>query len=373
MKQEYKEIENILNVVKLKIDAHLKFKEAYNKQLAFDFSLFQFFNIGENKISNVLAFFLDIYGNHGQGDVFLKEFLKDFYKKEIEIKQLENVCEKVITNGRRLDVFIQLEGLSIAIENKVWADDQNNQLKDYSTYLETKSKGQYLLLYLNPYGEDPKLKSIDEKQKKILIDNNKLKIIGYKQDIIPLINKWLAICEADNVSHFLKEFKKYLEIKFLGKNTLNMAKELRKIILENKREVKHLLNEYKQIEQEVIDKINEVGKKLNETETTSFSDLEIAKVGPKNYYSHRYYKWGISKNGNIIWAQIINEGIDLIFDYWITMEEKTKGEFEVILSDMEFKRRVNTGDYSKNTSELCDFFLNQVKIISESFTKYESK
>src|SRR5690606_34349033 len=116
---------------------------------------------------------------------------------------------------------------TIAIENKIWADDQNNQLRDYSNFLERKSQGNYQLLYLNPYGLEPKSKSIDNKLKESLISQNKLKIIGYKQDIIPLINNWLVICEADNVSHFLKEFKKYLEIKFLGKNTLNMSKELR--------------------------------------------------------------------------------------------------------------------------------------------------
>ena len=53
------EIKDILNTVKSRIDAHIKFKKEYDKQLAFDFSLFQFFKIGENKISQVLAYFLD--------------------------------------------------------------------------------------------------------------------------------------------------------------------------------------------------------------------------------------------------------------------------------------------------------------------------
>jgi hypothetical protein len=54
-------IENLLDIVKSKIEAHLKFKKEYDKQLAFDFNLFQFFSVGENKNSQVLAYFLDVY------------------------------------------------------------------------------------------------------------------------------------------------------------------------------------------------------------------------------------------------------------------------------------------------------------------------
>jgi hypothetical protein len=95
--EEFKEIKNIINVVKSRIDAHLKFKREYDKQLAFDFSLFQFFSIGENKISQVLAYFLDEKQNHGQGDIFLREFVKAFYDKEVDIHHSVNICEKVIT------------------------------------------------------------------------------------------------------------------------------------------------------------------------------------------------------------------------------------------------------------------------------------
>jgi hypothetical protein len=119
MKQEFKEIENLLSIVKSRIDAHLKFKNEYNKQLAFDFSMFQFFSIDENKISQVLAYFLDVNQNHGQGNLFLNEFLLTFFGSIKEIKQIENICEKVISNKRRIDIYIQLSDITIAIENKI--------------------------------------------------------------------------------------------------------------------------------------------------------------------------------------------------------------------------------------------------------------
>ena len=187
---EFTEVKSVLNVVKSRIDAHLKFKKEYDKQLALDFSLFHFFPIGEIKISQVLAYFLDINQNHGQGNVFLNEFIKTFYDKEIEINQVENSCEKVIAENRRIDIYIRIEGLTIGIENKIWAEDQINQLKDYSAFLEKESSGNFLLLYLTPYGLEPHPKSINEKLKKRLVEENKLKFISYKHDIIILINRW---------------------------------------------------------------------------------------------------------------------------------------------------------------------------------------
>ncbi|MGV0847821.1 PD-(D/E)XK nuclease family protein [Empedobacter falsenii] len=370
MKEELIEIEHLLTIVKSRIDAHLKFKEEYNTQLAFDFSLFQFFSIGENKISQVLAFFLDINQNHGQGDIFLKEFIKTFYEKDIEIKQIENVCEKVITKNRRIDVYIELKDLTIAIENKIWADDQNNQLRDYSNFLEKKSQGNYQLLYLNPYGLEPKSKSIDNTLKESLISQNKFKIIGYKQDIIPLINNWLVICEADNVSHFLKEFKKYLEIKFLGKNTLNMSKELREIIYSNEREVQLLVNEYKELENEILSKLNTVGKELDKIHLELSEGIELSKSGLFNWSGARVYKYSLSKGGNKIWIQFVKEEISLYSGFYL--QEGTDTIFKDILLELGINNRIKI-NHKLNKTELINIFLNQVKIANESFKKYEKK
>jgi hypothetical protein len=54
MPQDFKPIEHILTVVKSRIEAHQKFKSVYNKQLAFDFSLFQFFSINENNFKSFI-------------------------------------------------------------------------------------------------------------------------------------------------------------------------------------------------------------------------------------------------------------------------------------------------------------------------------
>lgn len=369
--KEFKEIENLLNIVKSQIDTHLKFKKEYDKQLALDFSLFQFFTIGENKISQVLAYFLDVNQNHGQGNIFLKEFVNTFCDKEIEIEQLENICEKIIpNNNRRIDIYIKLKDFTIAVENKIWADDQNNQLRDYSAFLEQKSQGNYLLLYLSPYGLEPKTKSIKEKLKESLIEKKKLKIISYKDDIISLINNWLVICEADNVSHFLKEFKKYLEIKFLGKNTLNMSKELRAIIHKNEREVQQLVNEYKGIENEILSKLNTVGKELDKTQPVLDFGIEISKSGLFNWNGSRVYKYSISKNGNKIWIQFVKEEIHLYSNYYL--EEGTDLIFKEILTELNINNHIKI-NHNQTKSELVNIFLSQVKVANESFRIYDER
>src|SRR5690554_332842 len=370
MVNEMLEIENILNVVKSRIDAHLKFKKEYDKQLAFDFNLFQFFSVGENKISQVLAYFLDVHQNHGQGNVFLNEFIKTFYGEEIDISQIENVCEKVITQKRRIDIYIKLKGLTIAIENKIWADDQNNQLKDYSQFLEQNSQGNYLLLYLNPYGLEPTNKSIEDKLKESLVKQNKLKVIGYKQDIIPLINNWLANCEADNVSYFLKEFKKYLEVKFLGKNTLKMSKELRDIIYKNEREVQELVNEYKEIENEVLTKLNTVGKELDKITPVVDTDIEISKSGLFNWEGARVYKYSVSKNENKIWVQFVKSEIHVYSNYYL--QEGTDSIINDILNELGINKHKEV-DHKLNTKELVDIFLNQVKIANDCLKRYDER
>ena len=292
---EYAKIEDLLSIIKSKIDAHNEFKQEYNKQLAFDFSLFNFFKVGENKTSQILAYFLDEKQSHGQGDLFLNEFVKSICELDVNTTHSYNKCEKTITDKRRIDIYIELSDFTIAIENKIWADDQSDQLTDYANYLKVKSNNRFLLLYLTPYGSEPSEKSISNKFKQELIDNKQLKIISYKQDIIKLINNWLVICEADNVSYFIKEFKKYLEVKFIGKNTLNMSKNLREIIYNNENEVKSLVSEYKSIELEVLQKLNEVGKALDNEIPKLDEDLELSKSGLFNWEGTRVYKYSISK------------------------------------------------------------------------------
>lgn len=363
-------IEKIIYEVKSKMDAHNKFKEAYNQQLAFDFSLFNFFSIGENKVSQVLAFFLDVNQNHGQKDIFLKEFLRMFYENDFEIVQIENRCEKPILNNRRIDIYIKLKNLTIAIENKIWADDQHNQLKDYLCFLNNVSSGEYKMFYLNPYGLQPSSNSINENLKEQYIAEGKLEIIGYKQHIIPLISRWISICEADNVTYFLKEFKKYLETKFLGKNTINMSKELTDLLYQNQKEVTAIVNEYKRIENEINNVLNELGKQLKNINPILSEGISLSKSNVFNYGDSRVYKFSIAKGTNKIWIQYSRDSITFNSSYYL--QEGTDEVFKDILKDLgiNHKKPIN---HKLSKNELIKIFLDQVEIANKSFSIYEDK
>ncbi len=371
--EDYSKIEQILRIVKSKIDAHKEFRKAYDKQLAFDFSLFIFFKVGENKVSEILAYFLDEHQSHGQGDIFLKEFVRQFWPKkdgeeEIDVSNASVICEKGITNKRRIDVFIQLKDRIIAIENKIWAADQPNQLKDYADYLEKQTGGNFLLLYLTPYGAAATEKSIDSKFREELAGKEQYKRISYKHDIFTLIDKWAAICEADNVLHFIKEFKKFLKIKFLGNNTLNMSKNLKEIIYENQEEVGSLVKEYKAIEDEIVKKLNDVGKALELKTPQVAADLQISKSGLFNWYETRVYKYSISKGVNKIWVEYYKKEVHLYSHYYL--QEGTEPEFKQVVDDSELRRHAVI-DYNLSKNKLVDLFLERVQIACEIFAEYD--
>lgn len=365
---DYNKIKEILSIVKSKIEAHTEFKKEYNKQLAFDFNLFNFFNVGENKVSEILAFFLNPKESHGQGNIFLKEFVTAFYKEDVDLSNAYIECEKIITNKRRIDLYIKLKDFTIAIENKIWADDQPNQLKDYATFLEKETKGNFLLLYLNPYGSIPTEKSIDNEYKEKLFSKEQYKKISYKNDILILIDKWSAICEADNVTFFIKEFKKYLKIKFLGNNTINMSAKLREIIKNNQVEVTALVKEYNTIGDEIVSKLNEVGKELDKRNPILNEDLSLSKSGLFNWYGTRVYKYSISKGTNKIWIQLFREDIFLYSNYYF--QDGTDEKFKEITKELELNDRLEV-DHKKSKSELIAIFLEQVEKTNEIFKEYD--
>ena len=84
----------------------------------------------ENVISNILAFFFDTSEEHGLKDLWLKSFV-DCYNltagANIQLSELENIEREHSTEeNKRLDIIILLSNAIIAIENKVYANANNN-------------------------------------------------------------------------------------------------------------------------------------------------------------------------------------------------------------------------------------------------------
>lgn len=140
----------------------------------------------ETMHSAILAEFLNPEGSHGQGDVYLKEFLATVGKDEI-LSNFDTLTASVITehtipNGR-LDILItNAQKQAIIIENKIYAGDQWEQLKRYDDFAFTKyHAGNYSILYLTLWGDE----ASEQSGKEV-----KYTCISYKDTIL----KWLERC-----------------------------------------------------------------------------------------------------------------------------------------------------------------------------------
>ncbi|MET3978344.1 uncharacterized protein (DUF427 family) [Mucilaginibacter sp. UYP25] len=196
----------------------------YDPVNAFRFNLFNFWYPGENKLSQILAFFLDPKQTHGQGDVFLKIFLNQFGLTHL-VSDTNNVnvkCEYTITYQRRIDILISFynDKFAIGIENKFGAGDQVNQLHDYAKYFKDNFNN-HVLFYLTPKGGNPSLSSINKENYELYIGDGSLQSISYTSDIIDLINKWSLACQANRVRYFLNDFEQYFKKILIGDNFMN--------------------------------------------------------------------------------------------------------------------------------------------------------
>lgn len=160
-----------------------------DRRLARRFNVFDYLSTDEVALSRIIADLLDPGARHGQGTLFLRTlldelteidpkarhgqrtlFLRTLLDELTEIdgrpdpdtgfmKGIHVVTERVIADNRRLDVSVEIPGTDgaycLAIENKPYADDQRNQVRDYLRFLQRKYPDRFLLIYLSPTGQGP--------------------------------------------------------------------------------------------------------------------------------------------------------------------------------------------------------------------------
>lgn len=117
------------------------------------FNIFQVLGVERSEVrthSALLAALLDPEGSHGQGDLFLREFVATLRKlasvrgEPLPMAYLPDetwcvVPEKLTAEGR-LDIVLEAPRVVIAIENKIGAGDQPEQLHRYDRWLESQRK-----------------------------------------------------------------------------------------------------------------------------------------------------------------------------------------------------------------------------------------
>lgn len=197
------------------------------KQISFlkgeNFNVFSVINVEakeDGTHSRIIRELLDPYGSHQMGDVFLKHFIeiinkiisktnRNFSPIKLETETCQVYREFTIgkidlnnSTGGRIDILIKdIKGIKLAIENKIYAKDQQAQIKRYYNYVQPKG----YVLYLTLFG-----KGASDYSLKNLETNLDYLVISYQKDIL----SWLELClkEVTNVPILRETINQYINL-----------------------------------------------------------------------------------------------------------------------------------------------------------------
>jgi len=195
-------------------------KKKLDIYLSSEFNVLNVINPNENKLSDIISDLLDSSGTHGQGDLFLRLFLSTIGQSDRYISRYRVVREDPTTHisnsSRRIDITLDFGNYGIGVENKPWALDQEDQVKDYVYHLDKKYKGNFALVYIPGDGSNPT--SIEESLLKSLIDQGKFYILPYPGQLVMWLHSCVKECESDKYRWFLKDLMKYIDTNFTYKS-----------------------------------------------------------------------------------------------------------------------------------------------------------
>ncbi|AJC84257.1 PD-(D/E)XK nuclease family protein [Campylobacter peloridis] len=168
----------------------------------------------ENYHSKFIAYLINPNADHYQ-EIFAKEFLDKLGESvkidnfnTLQVQDIENVeIEACIKDNRRVDILISLKDERyIIIENKLYAKDQKNQLKDYINHIRKKIKNtddiykNILTIYLHMDEEaEPSQMSLGTRygfklKNNFVLDSNDNKMSHYFKMDYKWIKKWIDKC-----------------------------------------------------------------------------------------------------------------------------------------------------------------------------------
>lgn len=137
---------------------------------------------------------LNPLASHEQGALFLDSFLKNVLKLPHKFSEITNFNiheELSVAELGRMDLIITYTFNSIrkaiVIENKIWAADQDQQLKRYYDYLNKGlrlSESDFKLVYLTPNGTTPSETSMSKEDFIRLSETGVIQLLSYKTDIM---------------------------------------------------------------------------------------------------------------------------------------------------------------------------------------------
>jgi hypothetical protein len=221
---------HVLSSQRLAFDAA---RQRYNRRLAPDFNVFDFLAPDELRLSSILAWLLSPTASHGQGTLFLAEFLHEL-ELDWPIDGLEGArvdIEVGTPERRRVDLVVRMTGAVLGIENKPFAADQPNQVADYLVWLDREApERRRCLVYLaGTLGGIPSEGSIAAAA---LVDRHAAQ--QFRATSYPALLPWLArcrgLCGADSVASFIDAMMRYIRSQFMGVRDMTEREQLVKTV-----------------------------------------------------------------------------------------------------------------------------------------------
>lgn len=168
----------------------------------------------------LLRHFLDPKQTHSQGAAFYRNFIKMVLPvddqelfQDISTAHLQVKAELGTTNFGRLDIFIHhtypSNQFAIIIENKILANDQDNQIHRYVRYAREALEiplERLRVLYLTPILRYPSERSINAEQQQVLKNSNALISISYVDHIVPFLMNAQQEIKAPVVKETLHQY-----------------------------------------------------------------------------------------------------------------------------------------------------------------------
>jgi hypothetical protein len=192
--KDIKQVENLLRDVK---NITEKYEEYFGKT-GLKYNIFSIAGIDNKEVMmcRVIADLLNPNGKHFKKELYLNLFLETLKEKEITAYNFESKNAKVSTEyftnkGRRIDIVVEGGNIFIPIEVKIHAGDQENQIKDYFEYAQTRNaqlgnENNVPVMYLTLDGHQPNGD----------ICKSKYQLITWREHILSWLNKCLVHVET---------------------------------------------------------------------------------------------------------------------------------------------------------------------------------
>ncbi|OGG94681.1 MAG: hypothetical protein A2527_05635 [Candidatus Lambdaproteobacteria bacterium RIFOXYD2_FULL_50_16] len=193
-------------------------------------------NIGHSEFIKTL---LNPKGPHGQKNVFLELFLR-----KLSEKLSGNLPERIIPEEfiiddnwlvrrefptdkkRRIDLWLEHPKYIIAIEVKIEAEDQANQLADYFDFTSKKSNGEkdFLLVYWTKYGNPASDESLARKATAPKLLDTDYVCLSHKHFTVEWIDSCVQAITNSKLSHIRETLEQY-KVNLLSITGSPMTKE----------------------------------------------------------------------------------------------------------------------------------------------------